>query len=52
MNIFKEMIKDLPLPKNKIIANDPIDDHIAKQFSDLINWEQAQRRIDYTKKLG
>lgn len=38
-NLFKEMLKDLPKGKIKIIPDDPKDKEISKQFESLINWQ-------------
>lgn len=52
MNIFKEMLNDLPEPKNKIIADDPKDQYIAEQFSGLTNWKIIQSRSDKHPECG
>lgn len=50
-NIFREILKQLPYPNTKIIAENPEDQKIADQMSDLINYEAYEKRVNDGKSL-
>lgn len=50
VNIFREILKELPDPKIEIIADDPKDQKIADQMSKLINWKLKEERNVSVKK--
>lgn len=43
-NIFRKLLKELPKPKNEVIASDPKDIEIAKQMSLFINFKIVESR--------
>lgn len=49
MNIFNKILKELPYPNNKIIANDLKDQQIADQMSQLINCILNEEREKFIK---
>lgn len=41
-NIWRDLLKDLPKSKLKIISNDPKDQNIADQMTDLMNYYRKE----------
>lgn len=52
MNIFRDILKELPLSKIEIIHDDPKDKEYADQMNSIINWKIVKSKSDIHPECG